>query len=141
MIQGCIGAIEFSVSPLEVFTWRNMERKSAARFGEHAVLEGVPRLQHTGRELDTVTLAVMMDGGLANNMAGELARGVKKIPTCEQRIAALRELAATGEEQPLVFGAAWQGLWVITAVSVTARVMQGSRILRADVSLELKEYN
>lgn len=141
MIQGCIGAIEFSVSPLEVFTWRNMERKSAARFGEHAVLEGVPRLQHTGRELDTVTLAVVMDGGLANNMAGELTRGVMKIPTCEQRIEALRELAATGEEQPLVFGASWQGLWVITAVSVTARVMQGSRILRADVNLELKEYN
>lgn len=29
----------------------------------------------------------------------------------------------------------------ITAVSVTARVMQGGRILRADVTLELKEYN
>ena len=141
MMQGCIGEVEFSVSPLEVFTWRNMERKSAARFGEHVVLEGVPRLQHTGREPDTVTLAVVMDGGQGNNMAGEAARGVKNIPACEQRIETLRELAATGEEQPLVFGAAWQGLWVITAVNVTARVMQGSRILRADVSLELKEYN
>ena len=60
MMQGCIGAIEFSVSPLEVFTWRNMERKRGVRFGEHAVLEGVPRLQRTGRELDTVTLAVVL---------------------------------------------------------------------------------
>lgn len=129
MIQGCIGEIDFTVSPLEVFTWRNMERKTAIRFGEHAVLEGVPRLQHVGRDLDTVSLAVVVDGGL-----------VGAVP-CEERIAALRELAAAGEEQPLVLGASWQGLWVITAVSVTARVMQGGRILRADVTLELKEYN
>lgn len=141
MIQGCIGEIDFTVSPLEVFTWRNMERKTAIRFGEHAVLEGVPRLQHTGRDLDTVTLAVVMDGGLANNTAGKLLRGAANVPTCEQRIAALRDLAATGEEQPLVFGASYQGLWVLMAVNVTARVMQGARILRADVSLELKEYN
>lgn len=129
MIQGCIGEIDFTVSPLEVFTWRNMERKTAIRFGEHAVLEGVPRLQHVGRELDAVSLAVVVDGGLAG-----------AVP-CEERIAALRELAAAGEEQPLVLGASWQGLWVITAVSVTARVMQGGHILRADVTLELKEYN
>lgn len=129
MIQGCIGEIDFVVSEKDVFTWRNMERKTSVRFSEHATLEGVPRLQHTGRELDTVTLAIVIDGGLAG-----------AVP-CGKRIEALRELATTGDEQALVFGSTYQGLWVITAVNVTARLMQGERILRADVSLELKEYN
>lgn len=129
MKQGCIGDVAFFVSPSEVHTWRNMERKRSINFGEHAVLEGVPRLQHTGRALDTMTLAVVMDSSLP------------EATPCGQRIEALRALAATGEEQPLVFGSQYQGEWVITAVSVTARVMQGETILRADVALELKEYN
>lgn len=129
MKQGCLGDIDFLVSPSDVHTWRNMERKRSINFGEHNVLEGVPRLQHTGRALDTVTLAVVMDTSLPG------------ATPCEQRIEALYELAEQGEEQPLVFGAQYQGEWVITAVSVTARVMRGESILRADVSLELKEYN
>lgn len=129
MMQGCIGEVEFAVSPAEVFTWRSMERKRGIRFGEHSVLAGTPRLQHIGRELDTVSLAIVMDSALPG------------ATPCERRIEELETLAEKGEEQALAFGATYQGLWVITAVSVTARAMQGSRILRADVTLELKEYN
>ena len=39
MKQGCIGDVAFFVSPSEVHTWRNMERKRSINFGEHAVLE------------------------------------------------------------------------------------------------------
>lgn len=129
MIQGCIGTVDFSVSAYDVFTWRSMERKSETRFGEHSVLEGTPRLQHVGRALDSMTLSVVMDA----NLPGALP--------CEERIKALRALAVIGEELPLVFGAVYQGLWVITAVNVTGRRMRGDRILAADVTLELKEYN
>ncbi len=129
MIQGCIGSVDFSVSALDVFTWRSMERKSEIRFGEHAVLEGTPRLQHVGRGLDTMTLAIVMD----SNLPGAVP--------CEERIESLRSLSLTGEEQPLVFGSVYQGLWVIVAVNVTGRRMRGNRILAADVSLDLKEYN
>lgn len=129
MKQGCLGDIDFLVSPSDVHTWRNMDLKRSINFGEHAVMEGVPRLQHTGRKLDSMSLPIVMDAMLPG------------ATPCEERIASLRELAEQGEEQALVFGASYQGLWVITAINVTARAMHGARILRADVTLELKEYN
>ena len=129
MHVGSLGEITFEASINDVFTIRSMDLKRSINFGEHAVMEGVPRLQHTGRKLDAMTLPIVMDSMLPG-----------AVP-CEQRITSLRELAATGEEQPLTFGQTYYGLWVLKDVNVTARVMHGDRIFRADVTLELSEYN
>lgn len=129
MQPGSIGDITFTVSTRDVFTHRGMDRKRAISFGEHAVMDGMPRLQHTGRKLDTLSLPIVMDSQL------------KGAVPCEERIASLLDMADTGETQAIVFGSQYFGLWVLTGVDVTARVMHGNRILRADVTLSLTEYN
>lgn len=126
---GSLGEIFFEVSMADVFTIRSMDLKRSINFGEHAVMEGVPRLQHTGRKLDSMSLPIVMDAMLPG------------ATPCEERIASLRELAATGKEQPLTFGQTYYGLWVLKDINVTARVMHGDRIFRADVTLELSEYH
>lgn len=129
MQPGSIGSVTFTVSTREVFTYRGFERKRTPSFGEHAVMAGVPRLQHNGRKLDTISFPVVMDCQF------------KGAVPCEERIDSLLSMADDGEAVPLVLGTAYMGLWVVTEVSVNARIVHGNRILRADVTLNLTEYN
>jgi len=129
MIPGSIGDIEFTVSEKEVFTFKTPNRKRTLSFGEHAVMEGVPRLQHTGRKLDTLSLSIVLDALLSG------------LHSVNGRLDALMAMAETGEEQALVFGNAYKGEWVILDMEYTATLMVGDAILRADVTVNLSEYN
>ena len=58
MYQGLLGAFPFTVSEFEVCTFRDLKVTREQVYAEHKTLAGLPKLQHTGRNLDPLSLAV-----------------------------------------------------------------------------------
>ena len=56
MYQGLLGAFPFTVTELEVSTFRDLKFSREQVYAEHRVLAGIPCLQHMGRNLDPVSL-------------------------------------------------------------------------------------
>lgn len=129
MIVGAIGPVLFSVTRQQVFTFTGLAQKRRARFAEHQVIEGLSRLQHLGRELDTLSLNVI------------LASAEPTIVLLDAAVFALLHLAETGDEYPLVFGVRYWGKWVVTDADVSFREFHMGQTWRAGVALSLKEYN
>lgn len=129
MKNGSIGDVEFETSANGVFTFGGMSATAEIVFGEHDVIEGVPRLQHTGRRLDTITLPIVIDA----MRPGALS--------FEARYSQLVKLAMQGDDVDLVLGKQYLGRWVIEKVSLGTKIQHGNKIIRGDLSLEIKEYN
>lgn len=51
MYQGLLGAFPFTVTELEVSTFRDLKFSREQVYAEHRVLAGIPCLQHMGRNL------------------------------------------------------------------------------------------
>jgi len=60
MYQGLLGAFPFTVTELEVSTFRDLKFSREQVYAEHRVLAGIPCLQHMGRNLDPVSLTVQI---------------------------------------------------------------------------------
>ena len=88
MYQGVLGTFFFTVTDAEVATFRDLKRQREIQFAEHKCVSGLPKLQHTGRNLDTLSLTV------------QLFPLTPLALTVDMRIDALRELAVLGEEVP-----------------------------------------
>lgn len=129
MQPGSIGDVEFTVSEQDVFTFKAMSCKREVSFGEHAVMEGIPRLQHTGRKLDTMSLPIVIDTSRPGSVL------------FADRMSQFVALADKGEDLPLVLGQNYMGQWVINSVSVEATTIHGIYIQRGSMTLELTEYN
>ena len=69
-----------------VATFRDLKRSRNIVYAEHKVVSGLPKIEHTGRELDTVTLQIIVHPIIAGNLS------------VDARILALRLLAQTGQE-------------------------------------------
>lgn len=128
MYQGLLGAFPFSVSPLEICTFRDYSRNHEQTYAEHKVCDGLPRLQYTGRNLDTAELAVII-------------APVGVLSTVGLRLRALQALVSSGREMPLVMGLRYYGCHVLKSYKVTHRQMHFGVTLSAEVSLILQEYN
>lgn len=129
MYQGVIGAFPFTVTDSMVATFRNLKRKRGIVFAEHKVAAGLPKLQHTGRELDEIGLQVIIHPIIAGGL------------TVDARLLALRALAATGRELPLVIGFSYLGMYVIASVDTTHTHVHTGVTWSATVDLALREYN
>lgn len=129
MYQGVFGTFFFTVSDLEVATFRDLRQQREIQFAEHKCVSGLPRVQHTGRALDALSLTV----GIFPLTPLAL--------TVDRRIDALRELAVLGEELPLVLGLTYYGLYVLRSVEVRHRIFHNGVTMSAEVSLNLTEYN
>lgn len=129
MQPGSIGDVEFTVSEQDVFTFGAMTCKREVSFAEHAVMDGMPRLQHTGRKLDTISLPIVIDASRPGSVP------------FSSRFASLMALAGEGKDVPLVFGSNYIRQWVVLSVNLTATVQHGPVILRGSITLELTEYN
>ena len=129
MYQGVLGVFPFTVTDAEVATFRDLKRKRSVVFAEHKVVAGLPKLQHTGRELDEVSLQVIIHPIIAEGL------------TVDARILALRMLAKTGQEMPLVLGFSYFGLYVIKDVDVAHTIVHSGSTWSATVDLALQEYN
>lgn len=129
MKSGSIGDIEFLVSEQDVYTFGGMSHQRQIVHAEHAVLEGIPRLQHTGRKLDTISLPIVIDASRPG------------ATPFKQRMETLKDMAAKGDDVPLVLGTSYVGQFVINSVSVSATTQHGDYIQRGSMTLELTEYN
>lgn len=126
MYQGLFGAFPFTVSEAEVCTFRDLKTSRKFAYAEHKALDGLARLQHTGRELDSVSMTVIIAP-----LAG--------ISTVGVRLAALAML--TGKELPLVIGLKYYGLQVLESYEVTRRQVHFGTCLFAEVAMNFREYN
>ena len=128
MFQGLLGAFPFLVSELEVCTFRDLSFSRAQVYAEHKVVSGLPRLQHTGRDLDPVSLTVQIVP-------------LTPLSTVGARLRLLEALTASGDELPLVIGLRWYGLHVLKSCETTHRQIHFGVTLAAEVKLSLQEYN
>lgn len=110
MYQGVLGTFFFTVTDAEVATFRDLKQQREIQFAEHKCVSGLPKVQHTGRNLDTLSLTI------------QLFPLTPLALTVDMRIDALRELAVLGEEVPLVLGLTYYGLYVLKSVEVQHRI-------------------
>jgi len=127
MQLGSFGNIVFETSADLIRTWQQMSRKGSARFAEHVVAEGKPRLEFLGPGLEELTLAVRLDAQLGLDPASELE--------------SMRAVRDFGEEQSLVVGGMVIGKFVLEEIGEEHRRHDGrGRLLLAEATLKLKEY-
>ena len=112
-----------------VATFRDLKRSRNIVYAEHKVVSGLPKIEHTGRELDTVSLQIIVHPIIADALS------------VDARVLALRLLAQTGQELPLVLGFMWYGLHVIQSVDVLHKHIHNGSTWSATVDLGLLEYN
>ena len=91
MYQGLLGAFPFTVTELEVSTFRDLKFSREQVYAEHRVLAGIPCLQHMGRNLDPVALTVQIVP-------------LTPVSTVGLRLRLLESVAAGGDEMALVIG-------------------------------------
>ena len=129
MYQGVLGTFFFTVTDAEMVTFRDLKQQREIQFAEHKCVSGLPKVQHTGRNLDTLSLTV------------QLFPLTPLALTVDMRIDALRELAVLGEEVPLVLGLTYYGLYVLKSVEVQHRIFHNGVTMSAEIALNLTEYN
>ena len=91
MYQGLFGVFPFTVSDSDVCTFRDFRQSRELQFAEHKTLDGLDRLQHTGRSLDPISLNVLI-------------APLNGVYTVELRLRALDLVSRLGKELPLVIG-------------------------------------
>ena len=124
---GSFGNIVFETSTERIRTFDGFSRTGAARFAEHAVIDGKPRLQHTGTDLDEISFSVRLDAGLGLNPAEELEK--------------VREILAAGDEQKLILNGKVLGDFVLTSIEEAwTRVDNQGRLITASLNLSLKAF-
>ena len=100
---GTFGAVVFETSSRKIHTFDDFERQGAAAFAEHAVIDGKPRLEFTGENLDEISFSIRLDAHLGVDPAGQ----VKQI----------RAIKAAGRAQTLIIGGVPLGNFVITSLA------------------------
>lgn len=128
MYQGVLGLFPFSVTEVEVCTFRDLVRNREYVFAEHKVVSGISKLQHTGRNLDTIDLTVHVFP-------------LTPLSTVKVRLMALEKLTSTGSSLPLVLGLQYMGRFVVKSQKVTHRIFHNGVTMSAEVALSLQEYN
>lgn len=128
MYQGIYGVFPFYVSDADVCTFRDFKQSREFQFVEHKTLDGLGRLQHTGRNLDPVSLNVLIVP-------------LNGVYTVELRLRALDLVSRAAQELPLVIGLKYHGLYVLKSYEITRKQIHFGVCMSAQVSLNLQEYN
>ena len=68
-IQGLIAFFPFTVTEAMVATFRDLKRSRNIVYAEHKVVSGLPKIEHTGRELDTVSLQIIVHPIIADALS------------------------------------------------------------------------
>ena len=125
MYQGVLGTFFFTVTDAEVATFRDLKQQREIQFAEHKCVSGLPKMQHTGRNLDTLSLTVQLF----------------PLTPLALTVDMLRALAVLGEEVPLLLGLSCYGLYVLKSVEVQHRIFHNGVTMSAEIALNLTEYN
>ena len=127
-MQGLYGLFPFTVSDSEVCTFRDLKKSRELVYAEHKTLDGLSRLQYTGRNLDTVSLTIQI-----------VPLGVKS--TVDLRILALEAMSLLATELPLVIGLKYYGMFALKSYEIQRKTVHYGVCLSAEVTLNLQEYN
>ena len=57
-------AIKFNVNSKQVLTFKDLKRKGSYRRGKHNIVNGKPKVEGLGRELDSITLKIELNASL-----------------------------------------------------------------------------
>ncbi len=126
---GTLGSIEFTVSEEQIRTFRDLSFTHSASYAEHKILGRKGLLEFTGINASTCSMKIFLDAGFGVNPADELR-------TLYEAMNKHEAVAFTLGGQ--VMGA---GLWVIESLNETHSIIgAGGVLMRAEVSLSLKEY-
>lgn len=128
MYQGLFGVFPFLVSDSDVCTFRDFRQSRELQFAEHKTLDGLGRLQHTGRTLDPVSLSVLI-------------APLNGVYTVELRLRGLDALSKKGEELPLVIGLKYHDLYVLKSYDIARKNTHFGVTMSAEIALSLLEYN
>ena len=127
-MQGLFGVFPFTVSDSEVCTFRDLKKSRELAYVEHKTLDGLGRLQHTGRNLDPVSFTVQI-----------VSLGATS--TVDARLLALEALSLLDTELPLVIGLKYYGMFVLKSYEILRKTVHYGVCLAAEVTLNLQEYN
>ncbi len=127
-MQGLFGVFPFTVSDSEVCTFRDLKKSRELAYVEHKTLDGLGRLQHTGRNLDTVSFTVQI-----------VSLGATS--TVDARLLALEALSLLDTELPLVIGLKYYGMFVLKSYEILRKTVHYGVCLAAAVSINFHEYN
>ncbi|MBR0150146.1 MAG: phage tail protein [Synergistaceae bacterium] len=126
---GTLGSIEFSVSEDMIRTFRDLSFTHSASYAEHKIIGRKGLLEFTGLNASTCSMKIFLDAQFGVNPAEELQ-------TLYEAMNAHEAIAFTLGGQ--VMGG---GLWVIETLNETHSIIgAGGALLRAEVSVSLKEY-
>ncbi len=128
MYQGLYGVFPFLVSESDVCTFRDLKQSRELQYVEHKTLDGLGRLQHTGRSLDPVSFSVIV-------------APLNGVYTVEARFRALDLITRAGLELPLVIGLKYHGLYVLKSYEITRKQIHFGVCMFAEVAFSLLEYN
>lgn len=124
---GTFDKIVFETSASKILTFDDFERKGSAAFAEHKVINGKPRLEFTGDNLDEVSFTVRLDLHLGVDPAEQIKKA--------------REMKSTGKPGTLIIGGTPLGDFVIISLGEKWPVIDNrGRIILAYLELSLKEY-
>lgn len=126
MQVGSFGPLVFRVSDSEVFTPQDFSRRRTAQFAEHAVVDGLARLQHLGTSLAEIGFKVQLDHTFTDVQA---------------RLDEVDALIDAGEHHALAIAGRRLGRFVLTESAEKAKSMAPGRVLWVELELKFKEYN
>lgn len=129
MFAGWGMQIRFQVNADRIMTFRNPSRDVGARWAEHTMLNGKPRLEYQGPELGTFTCEVVLSA----------EHGVKPRDTLEL----LEEYVESGREEILWIGTRKIGQNTMALVNMSEtwdRIMNQGELVQCTLNLTFKEY-
>ncbi len=129
MVYGSLGDIYFVSSNDELRTISEFQRKFSARYTEHAVLQGKPRLEFVGPGGEEMSFKIQFHTSYGMDPEAEIDN--------------FRDYVETGAALDLIIDGSPVGdnLWVITDGTVGAvRHGRTGNIIFCELTLTLKEY-
>ncbi len=130
MIIGSLGKVIFACSSFYIKTINNMSIDKSVNWIEHKMMNGKPKLQFDGENLDSIKFDIHLNSAFNVNpllSAKELEEYMKKGNTLKFIL---------GRK---VIGSGW---YVITSISETHKTFSSLGVVtKIELSIELKEYN
>lgn len=124
---GTFGKLVFETSAKKIHTFDEFERRSSAAFAEHKVINGKPRLERTGDNLDEITFTIRLDLHLGVDPAEQIKK--------------TRDMKSAGKPGTLIIGGVPLGDFVIISLSEKwPEIDNRGRLILAYLDLSLKEY-
>lgn len=107
--------------------WEAFSRRTEANYAEHHLIEGKPKLQKIGDNLDAIRFDIQLHSSFSN---------------VERDIEALRAACVNGEVLPLIDGKGLSyGSFVIVAIDeMQQQTFDDGTVMLANLSVELREY-